>query len=117
MAIPRANPPMHPLPVRNYWVATLEKTASPVFTALAAGELKKRMPVEEQPGANRAPCAHLEAMARAFAGVAPWLERRGLSGEEESKRAAKAAQVIECLDRATHPKSPDFMDFGEHQAI
>lgn len=108
---------MSPPPVRNYWVATLEKTASPVFTALAAGELKMCMPVEEQPGANRASCTHLEAMARALDGIAPWLELRGLGGEEESKRAAMAASVIESLDKATHPKSPDFMDFGEHQAL
>jgi hypothetical protein len=108
---------MFPFPVRNYWVATLEKTALPVFQALAAGELKQRMPVEERPGANRAVCTHLEAMARALDGIAPWLELPGLSGEEESKRAAMAGLVMESLDKATHPKSPDFMNFSDGQAL
>lgn len=103
---------------RLEWIALLERTASPLFSALAAGELKRRMPVEEMPGAGRASCTHLEALGRALAGIAPWLENRNLRGEEEACREALAARVREALERAADPASPDFMNFTEgHQPL
>lgn len=103
---------------RNYWINILEKTATPVFSALAAGELKNRMPVEIAHGASRAEFSHLEAFGRAFDGIAPWLELGGLSGEEESRRAKLAELVIRSIDKATDPASPDCLNFAEgHQPI
>ena len=71
------------------------------------------MPVEQHPGRGREAYSHLEALARALDGVAPWLELRGLTGAEEARRAAIAAQVIAGLGQATDPGSPDFMNYTD----
>jgi hypothetical protein len=97
---------------RREWIATLEKTALPLFGALAAGELKRRMPVEQMPGKGREECSHLEGVGRSLLGIAPWLECAALRGEEEERRAALAALVREGLGQATDPASPDFLNFA-----
>ena len=97
---------------RRYWVSVLEKIARPVLENLARRELKKNMPVEEQPGAKRSGVTHLEAFGRLLCGMAPWLAAENLTGEElklqhEFSKLAQAA-----LDAATDPQSPDFMNFS-----
>ena len=96
---------------RAYWVAVAEKIARPVLASLALRELKKKMPVEEQPGAKRAACTHLEAFGRLLCGFAPWLAVENLAGDEMKlqQEFIKLAQVS--LDAATDPQSPDFMNF------
>ena len=100
---------------RKYWIQILQRIANPFFTTLAAGDLKKRMPVEEKAGNpySRVECSYLEGLGRSLAGIAPWLELSGLNpgDEEETQRAALAQNVREALDKATDPDSPDFMDF------
>ena len=61
---------------RQYWVRTMSKVAEPVLTNLAAGTLKRAMPVECVTGnvAERRKVTHLEAIGRLLAGIAPWLE-------------------------------------------
>jgi len=49
---------------RAHWLALLDRIARPVLGALAAGELRRRLPVEEKTGAGRAACTHLEAVGR-----------------------------------------------------
>jgi len=75
--------------------------------------LRKNMPVEEQPGAKRASCTHLEAFGRLLCGIAPWLALENLSGDELKlqQQFTKLAQVS--LDAATNPQSPDFMNFTD----
>jgi hypothetical protein len=99
---------------RRYWVSVLDRLARPVLDALVARELKARMPVEARPGhaADRAKFTHLEALGRLLCGIAPWLEMRGASFEEEALRARYAAAAAEAIDAATDPTSPDFMNFG-----
>jgi hypothetical protein len=58
--------------VRKAWVARLTRIAEPVLTHLAAGTLKRAMPVEGS--ADRRAVTHLEAFGRTLAGVAPWLD-------------------------------------------
>ena len=58
---------------RQYWVRTMGKVAEPVLTNLAAGTLKRNMPVECVTGnvAERRKVTHLEAIGRLLAGIAP----------------------------------------------
>ncbi|MCI8623657.1 MAG: DUF2264 domain-containing protein [Provencibacterium sp.] len=98
---------------RAFWVDTLEKIAWPVLSALSEGNLHKEMPVEFYGERDRRPFAHLEAFGRTLCGIAPWLEAEGLTPEEEEKRARYAAAALRGLDGATHPASPDRMNFSE----
>ena len=96
---------------RSYWVSVTEKIARPVLENLSRRELKKKMPVEEQPGAKRAGYTHLEAFGRLLCGIAPWLALENpadgeLKLQQEFLRLAQAS-----LDAATDPGSPDFMNF------
>jgi len=98
---------------RSYWVSITDKIARPVLENLARHELRKNMPVEEQPGAKRASCTHLEAFGRLLCGIAPWLALENLSGDELKlqQQFTKLAQAS--LDAATNPQSPDFMNFTD----
>lgn len=104
-------PALPPGDDRAYWVAVLNRIAAPVLENLARRELKKRMPVEERPGAHRAEVTHLEAFGRLLAGIAPWLGATGLTGDELTAQGKTLALVHTALDAATDPESPDFMNF------
>lgn len=98
---------------RKYWVATMDKIAWPVISALSEGQLREKMPVEFYGEQDRSPFAQLEAFGRTLCGIAPWLEVEGLTGEEEKKRARYTKAVLRGLDHATNPSSPDCMNFCE----
>ena len=96
---------------RAYWVQLLERIGRPVLASLARRELKRRMPIEERAGSNRATTAYLEAFARLLSGISPWLALTDPPVEEQAlqQEFLKLAQVS--LDAATDPRSPDFMNF------
>ncbi len=96
---------------RRTWLAILEKIARPVLENLSRRELKQKMPVEEQPGAKRYNCTHLEAFGRLLCGIAPWLEVSNLAGDELKMQQEFIRLTRSSLDAATDPKSPDFMNF------
>lgn len=96
---------------RSYWLDTLRKIADPVLNALHERRLHERLPLDFHP--DRAPYACLEAFGRLICGMAPWLEATGLESEEEALRALYAQRVIDGLDAATDPQSPDYMNFSE----
>jgi len=98
---------------RSYWISVTDKIARPVLENLSRRELKLKMPVEEQPGAKRASCTHLEAFGRLICGIAPWLALENLTGDELKlqQQFTKLAQAS--LDAATDPLSPDFMNFSD----
>ena len=98
---------------RSYWISVMEKIARPVLENLARRELKKKMPVEEQPGARRAPFTHLEAFGRLLCGLAPWLALENLSGDERKLQLEFIRLAQSSLDAATSPPSPDFLNFSE----
>lgn len=106
-----------PLPTvndeRGYWVSVADKIARPVLENLARRELKKNMPVEEQPGAKRGGVTHLEAFGRLLCGLAPWLAVENLAGEELKLQQEFLKLAQSSLDAATDPQSPDFMNFSE----
>ena len=97
---------------RRYWVSVVEKIARPVLENLARRELKKNMPVEEQPGAKRGGVTHLEAFGRLLYGMAPWLAAENPVGEERKLQQEFSKLAQSSLDAATDPQSPDFMNFS-----
>jgi hypothetical protein len=100
---------------RQYWVRTLGKVAEPVLTNLAAGTLKRNMPVECVTGnvADRRKVTHLEAIGRLLAGMAPWLEAPLDGGPERDLQQRYAALAREAIRRGADPQSPDFLNFHE----
>jgi hypothetical protein len=106
--------PLSPTATREYWLDLLQRLARPILQPLAAGKLKKVLPVECRPGhpESREMFAHLEAFGRLLSGIAPWLGCRGLTGPEETLRQEMLALVHTGLDHATNPTSPDYMNFG-----
>jgi hypothetical protein len=99
---------------RAEWVELARKIASPVLSALATGRLKATMPVEVSRGATReerARFAHLEALGRLLAGLAPWLELPGDESTEGKIRRELCELALRGIDASTDPASPDFMNF------
>ena len=108
-----ASPVYQPGDDRHYWVTVLDKIAAPVLENLARRELRRRMPVEAQPGAQRAPFTHLEAFGRLLCGLAPWLGATGLAEAETALQQKHLAWAQTALDAATDPSSPDFLNFSQ----
>jgi len=96
---------------RRYWLSVVERLATPVLGHLAAGELKKRMPVEAANPADRRRYTHLEAFARLLVGIAPWLELKTIDGGEADRQKHFIELAQKSIERATHPGSPDFLNF------
>jgi hypothetical protein len=91
------------VPPIQVWSDYATKLAGPVLRNLADGTLRARMPVEQAPNTDRRSVTHLEAFGRLVAGIAPLIESGGAP--------AYSRLVLEALDRAVDPKSPDFMNF------
>lgn len=97
---------------RDYLVKAIVKIADPVLTSLSKNELKKNMPVEGKM-ADRPKYTYLEAFGRLLAGMAPWLEL-GADATVEGKLRAKYIELArKCLQHATDPASPDYMNFND----
>ena len=96
---------------RRLWLDALLKIEGPVLDALSRGELKATMPLDFHP--ERASFAPLEAFGRSMLGLAPWLEAdpAALPEEERLLQAAWREKALVCIDKATDPASPDFMNF------
>lgn len=100
---------------RQYWIGQLTRLADPVLRHLAAGKLKRDMPVECVTGnpAERARYTHLEAIGRLLAGIAPWLEAPLEAGAEHDLQQRYRGLAREAIRSATDPQSPDFLNFHE----
>ena len=98
---------------REEWVRLAVRLADPVLGALAAGRLRATMPVELSATATveRRDYAHLEAVGRLLAGIAPWLELGADATPEGATRARLAGLAREGIKRGTDPASPDFLNF------
>jgi len=110
----QAAPPA-PAAGREYFAGLLQKLAELVLTNLAAGTLKRNMPVECASGneADRRRFTHLEAIGRLLAGIAPWLEAPLDPGGERDLQQRYAALARDALRSASDPHSPDFLNFSE----
>ena len=100
---------------REYWVRTMAKVADPVLTHLAAGTLKRDMPVECVTGnvADRRKVTHLEAIGRLLAGIAPWLEAPLAAGPERDLQQRYAGLARAAIRNGADPQSPDALNFHE----
>lgn len=110
---------MNPKEQRKYWLDTMLKIADPVLNALAQNKLKATMPVEHYfEEFDRTPFAHLEAFGRTMCGFTAWLEAERTEKDEKKLQEKYQKTVLLCLDHATDPQAPDFMNFYDgHQAL
>jgi hypothetical protein len=99
---------------RASWLTMLDRVCMPLFQALSQRRLKQLMPVEAFPGEqqHRRQTTYLEALGRALAGIAPWLEHGATAGAEGDLRAKYCNWAREGIASAVDKKSPDYMDFG-----
>lgn len=93
---------------RIFWVSTLQKIAYPVLSNLAKGSFKKNMPYESS-SAEGKKFSHLEAFARVFNGISPWLELGVDSSEEGKIREKYTYLTLKAIANAINPKSSDYI--------
>ena len=98
---------------REYWAAQAYRMAKPVLSNLAAGTLRRNMPVEQHDGAGREQYAHLEAVGRLLCGLAPWFEVSGdsIPAAEAAMRDELLAWAHAGLRNAVDSTSPDYLNF------
>ena len=100
---------------RAYWVETLTRIVDPVFVNLSEGTLRKNMPVETRNGydraGDRAQVTHLEALGRAFDGMAAWLNLGADETPEGKLRARYIDLAARAIAQAVDPESPDYLPF------
>ena len=93
---------------RIFWISTLQKIAFPVLNNLARGTLRKTMPYESNSDEGQK-FVYLEAFARVFNGIAPWLEL-GVDGSEEGKVREKYLQLtLKAIKNAVSTNSNDYI--------
>ena len=99
---------------REYFISVLTNIADPVLNALSKNDLKKLMPVEAKKGLEkeRKQYTYLEAFGRLLSGMAPWLELSPDDTPEGIQREKYIELSLKCINNATDPKSPDFMNFS-----
>lgn len=97
---------------RIFWVETLEKIAFPVLDNVRKNNLKKNM-ILESTTAGAEKYAYLEAFARVFNGIAPWLEL-GPDGSEEGRLRQRYIDItLKAIEIAVNPKSNDYIFYNE----
>ena len=108
---PAGDPP--PAADRDYWLSRLDRLSRPVVSALAADRLHTSMPValahnSDNPEA-RTKNAYLEAFARLFCGLAPWLDAEGGTQKEIDLRTEYRTLTLKAIANAVNPKAKDYM--------
>ncbi len=102
------------LSTRQNWITAISSITRIVFEKASTGTLRRDMPVECQPGTEqeRKRFAHLEAVGRSLAGIAPWLDAQVEDAHEASLQKQFQDLVIQTLRETTDPASPDFLNFS-----
>jgi len=101
---------------RKLWLSYLQKLTDPVLTALAADQLKQKMPVEAKEAsliADRAKYTHLEAFGRLLCGIAPWLQAEHINEAEKQLQARYFKLAIKGIENATNTAAKDYMNWGD----
>ena len=100
---------------RELWLRHLQRIADPVLSAMSAGQLRARMPVEAKPEVleERRKGTQLEAVGRLLSGLAPWLEHGPTQSPEATLRRRYLEQARAGLAFGTDPASPDYLHFGD----
>ena len=91
---------------RIFWVSMLQKIAFPVLDSLSAGLLRKKMPYESN-SVEGEKFAYMEAFARVFNGIAPWLELGPDSSEEGSVREKFINLTLSSISTAVNSNNND----------
>ena len=96
---------------REYWVALLDKIATPVLSNMSKGELRKNMVMEFSPtwdGRDKA-VGYMEAFGRLISGIAPFLSLPDDATAESKFRQRLRLQTQQSLAHAVDPASPDYL--------
>lgn len=103
---------------RQMWIDRMLRVVRPVLQNLAAGTLRKNMPVEHHATmTDRPDYTYLEALGRTACGVAPWLALAGESlGDAERKAHAECRKwFADAVASGVSPDSPDRVNFDTGQ--
>lgn len=102
---------------RDYWVNTLYAISYPVVANMAAGTLKKNMPLELAPGyyLNVRAVTYMEAVGRTIAGIAPWLALPDDDTREGRKRKSIRDLLVKGLAHSVDPNHADYLNFRTEQ--
>lgn len=93
---------------RIYWVSTMQKIVFPVLSNLAKGNLRKNMPYESN-SLEGQKFSYLEAFARVFNGIAPWLELGPDSSQEGIVREKYIRLTKKAISNAVNPNNNDYI--------
>ncbi len=93
---------------RIFWLSTLQKIAFPVLDNLSKGTLRKNMPYESK-SAEGQKFAYLEAFARVFNGIAPWLELGADTSEEGRLREKYIRLTLASITNSVNPNKNDYI--------
>lgn len=96
--------------MRQYWLKTMLQIANPVLENLAKGNLNNSIPKGFHK--ERVSYAMLEAFGRTLCGIAPWLQLDLPQGDEKLLQEKYRKLIIKCMDNATNPESPDYMNWS-----
>ncbi len=96
---------------RKEWLAAMDKITRPVLENLAAGTLKKSLPLNRP---ERGGVTYLEAIGRTMSGIGPWLESTSGDDEECALRAEYQKLTIKSIQNIVDPNSPDCIQFNEN---
>lgn len=99
---------------RDYWVALLNKIATPILEPMSRGQLKNTMPVALSPTWDKRPTdvAYMEALGRLLAGIAPFLALPADDSKEGKIRKQLLLQAQQSLQHAVNPQSNDYLNWG-----
>jgi len=103
---------------RTQWIKRLWTMVGPVLEASAAGQLHERLPLRcaaEADSADRMQYTHLEAVARALAGLAPWLDSDGGDAAERQLRQHATLLAQQSIANALDPAHSDHVNVAHGQ--
>jgi hypothetical protein len=102
---------------RAYWVALMDKIATPVLRNMSRGLLRKNMPIEYGPtwDGQTTEVAYMEAFGRLIAGIAPFLALLDDNSTEGKIRRRLRSQTLQSLTHAVDPNSPDYLYWGSRE--
>lgn len=97
---------------RQYWVQNLDKIARPIMTAAANNQLPSVMKTYTDNLASP-----LEAFARSFAGIAPWLELEVVPAEEQALQEEYREMVQQALAYLSDPENEQRFFFTHESGV
>ena len=106
---------------RKLWLNYLDKIARPVFSNLAADQLKAKMPVTLSPHVdnkeNRLRASYLEAFGRTFSGISAWLNGEGGTTDEVALRNQYRQWALKAVANAVNPSAKDYLTWTGGQPL